>query len=134
MDTIIVIRIVLKEFEIDTYVKGHLIYKVIWTPEIGESLDAQIEPNNPADKRVVYKRKSGKVVGHLTTGSTGRFAKTLFFYLKGDPYSKAKTITSERRCNLGDGEGLQGSWKLKSAGQRKFIDLLQDELIKLKEI
>ena len=106
MDTIIVIRIVLKEFEIDTYVKGHLIYKVIWTPEIGESLDAQIEPNNPADKRFVFKRKSGKVVGHLTTGSTGRFAKTIFFYLKGDPYSKAKTITSERRCNLRDGEGL----------------------------
>ena len=46
----------------------------------------------------------------------------------------AKTITSGRRCNLGDGAGLQVPCKLKLVGDRKFIDLLQDEFIKLKEI
>ena len=38
-----VLLIVLKEFEIDTYVKGHHVCKEIWTAEIGESFDAQIE-------------------------------------------------------------------------------------------
>ena len=62
------------------YVKGYHIYKHIWTPEIGESLDAQIEPNNPADKYAVCIRKSGKVVGHLKKGGTGRFGKTIIFF------------------------------------------------------
>ena len=61
-------------------------------------------------------------------------AKIIFFFLKGDPYSKAKTITSGFKCNLGDGEDLQAPCKLKLVGQIKFIDLLQDELTKLTEI
>ena len=40
----------------NTYVKGHDLYKDTWTPEIGESLDAQIEPNSPVDKyAMLYK-------------------------------------------------------------------------------
>ena len=64
------------ESQIDTYVKSHHVYKDIWTPEIGESLDAQIEPNKPVDKYAVSVRK---VVGHLKKGATSRFAKTVFF-------------------------------------------------------
>ena len=37
---------------------------------------------------------TGKVVGHLKKGATGTFEKTIFFSMKGDPNSKAKTITS----------------------------------------
>ena len=40
---------------------------------------------------------TGKVVGHLKKGATGTFEKTMFFSLKGDPYSKTKTITSGSR-------------------------------------
>lgn len=126
--------IVLKEFEIDTYIKGHHVYKDIWTPEIGESLDVQLEPNNPVDKYAVCIRKSGNVVGHLKKGVTGRFAKTIFYFLKSDPYSKARTITLGPRCNLGDGEGLQVPCKLKLVGQKKYIEVLRQELSKLKEI
>ena len=57
----------------------------------------------------------------------------MFFFQKGDPYWKEKTITSGRRCDLGDGEGLQVPCKLKLVGHRKCFDLLQDELIKLKK-
>ena len=73
-------------------------------------------------------------MGHLKKGGTSIFAKTIFFFLKGNPYSKAKTVTSGCRCSLGDGEGLQVPCKLKLVALRKFIDLMQDELIKLKEI
>ena len=34
------------ESQINTFFKGHHICKDIWTPEIGESLHVQIEPNN----------------------------------------------------------------------------------------
>ena len=76
------------------------------------SLDAQVEPNNPVDKYVVYRQKSVKVVQHLKKGEK----------------------VSGSRYNLGDGEILQVSCKLKPVGQKMFIDLSQDELIKLKEI
>ena len=62
---------------------------------------------------------------HLEKGATGMFAKkTIFFFLKGSPYLMAKIIISERRCNLGDGEGLQVLCKLKFVGQCKCVDLL----------
>ena len=66
-----------------------------------------MEPKNTVDKYAVCIQKSGKFVGHLKKGTTGRFAKTISFFLKGDLYSKVKTITYGRRCNLGHGEGLQ---------------------------
>ena len=90
--------------------------------------------NNPVDKYGVCIRKSGKVEGPLRKGATGKFAKTIFFLMGGGPYQKAKTITSWRRYNLGDGEGLQVPCKLKLLGHRKLIDSLQDELTKLREI
>ena len=55
--------IVLKEFEIDTYVKDHHAYKDIWPQDTGESLFAQIYPNNPVEKYAVCIQSSGKVVG-----------------------------------------------------------------------
>ena len=48
-------------------------------------------------------------------------------------YIPLKIIISGRRYKLGDGEGVQIPCKLELVGHRKFIDLLQDELIKLKE-
>ena len=102
------------------YVKGHRAYKETWTPEIGESHDAQIETNNPVDKYTVCTRKFGKVVGHLSKGENDKFTKDIFFFLRGDRYSKAKTITSRRRCNLGDGEGLQIPCKLKLVGHQSL--------------
>ena len=63
--------------------------------------------------------------------ATGRFAKIIFLFLKGDPYSKAETITSRRWCNIGDGQSLQVSCELKLVGHQK---LLQHKLVKLKEV
>ena len=71
-------------------------------------------------------RKSGKLVDHLKKEATGRFAKTIFFFLKGDSYLEAKTITSGQSCNPGDGGDLQVPCKLKLVGHKKFIDLLLD--------
>ena len=71
---------------------------------------------------------------HLKKGATGKFTKAIFFFLIGDLYLKTKTITSGLRCNFGDSECLQVPCKLKLVDHRKSINLLQDELIKMKEI
>ena len=67
------------ESQIDMYVKGHHVYKDIWTPEICLSLDIQIELNNPLDKYSVCIRKSGKVVGHLRNEQQVDLQKQYYF-------------------------------------------------------
>ena len=71
---------------------------------------------------------------HLKKGATGKFTKAIFFFLIRDLYLKAKTITPGPRCNFGDSECLQVPCKLKLLDHRKSTNLLQDELIKMKEI
>ena len=126
--------ILVKHLELDTYIKGHHVYKDIWIPEIGESLDVKMEPNNPVDKYAVCTRKAGKIVGHLKKGRTGRFAKTIFFMLRSDPLSKGTVTVKGPRCNLGDGEGLQVPVKLILYGQERYLEVLKQELLKLKEL
>ena len=46
--------------EIQTYIKGHHVYKDIWTPEIGEQLKVRIEPDNCVDKCAVCVEKDKK--------------------------------------------------------------------------
>ena len=79
----------------------------IWSPIIGENLEVVTEPENPVDKYAVCVKKDGKIVGHLKKGNSGRYAKTFFYFLCSDPYSQCTATVKGKRCNLGDGEGLQ---------------------------
>lgn len=69
-------------------------------------------------------RKSGKVVGHLKKGATSKSAKTIYFFWRGDPYSKAKTIISGCRYNLGDGKGLQVYLQAKACQSSKVYRVI----------
>ena len=70
----------------ETQIKGQHVYKDIWTPELGEHLEVQCKPENPVDKYAVcLKTSNGTIVGHLKKGKSGRFAKTIFYYLRSHP-------------------------------------------------
>ena len=86
--------------EIQTYIKGHHVYKDIWAPEIGEQLKVRIEPDFCVDKCAVCVEKDKKVVGHLKKGESGKFAKIIFYFLRSDPYSSCIATISGKRCNL----------------------------------
>ena len=43
--------------ELETYIKGHHVYKEVWTPELGEQLNVRIEPDNRVDKFAVCVEK-----------------------------------------------------------------------------
>ena len=75
-----------------------------------------------------------KIVGHLKKGTSRRFANTIFYFLCSDAYSSAWTKITGKRCNFGDGEGMQIPCKLSLFGQPKFVSLLRKELMKMKEI
>ena len=51
----------------------------------------EIEPHNPVDKYAVAVKKDEKVIGHLPLGGNEKFAKTIFYFLRADPYAKCNT-------------------------------------------
>ena len=61
----------------------------IWTPTIGE----KFEPNNIKGYYAVCVQKDGVMVGHLTLGKTGRFAKIIFYFLRGHTNSKSSHVS-----------------------------------------
>ena len=73
-------------------------------------------------------------MGHLKKGTSGRFTKKIFYFLRSDAYSSAWAKVTGKRCNLGDGEGMQVPCKLSLSGQPKFVYVLRKEIMKMKEI
>ena len=110
------------------------VQRYIWTPKQGEQLDVLMEPDNRMDKFTVCVNINEKVWGHLKKGTSGRFAKKLFYFLCSDAYWSAWAKVTGKRCNLGDGEGMQVPYKLSLSGQPKFVSLLRKKLMKIKEI
>ena len=120
--------------DLETFIKGHHVYKVIWTPKQGEQLDVLMEPDNRMGKFAVCVKINEKIVGHLKKGTSGGFAKTIFYFMRSDAYSSAWAKVTGKRCNLGDGVGMQVPCKLSLSGQPKFVSVLRKELMKMKEI
>ena len=100
-------------------------YKTLWNPLIGEFLLCEREPDNPMDKYAVCVKKENKIVGHLPLGKFGKFAKTIFCFLRADELSSCKIVVTGNPVNLGDGEGMQVSCKLIFTGIEKCIDTLK---------
>ena len=75
----------LSEWSMESDVTGYNAYKVEWIPEIGETLSTRREPEDMEDKYAVCVLKSNAIVGHLKKGQSGRYAKTVFYFLRSDP-------------------------------------------------
>ena len=100
-------------FEIESFVKGYHAYQYEWPPRVDDVLKAKIELTNIVDKYAVCVLLHDRVVGHLKRGKSGRFAKTIFYFLRADTYSSCTVIIKGKAVNLGDGEGMQVPCKLK---------------------
>ena len=129
-DELLIVLII--TLDLKTLIKGHHVHKDIWTPKQGKKLDILMETDNPMDKFAVCVKTNEKIVGHLKKGTWRRFAKTIFYFLRSDVYSRAWAKVTGKRCNLGDGEGKQVSCKLSLTKQPKFVSLLRKELMKTK--
>ena len=67
-----------KSLELEKYIKGHDVYKEVWTPEVGEKLNILMEPDNRVGNFAVCVKKDQTAVGHLRKRDPGKFAKTIF--------------------------------------------------------
>ena len=124
--------VLITTLDLETFIKRHHMYKDMWTPKQGKQLDVLMKPDNRMDKFAVCVKINETIVGHLTKGTAGRFARTIFYLLRSDAYSSTWTKVAGKRCNFGDGERMRVPLSL--PGQPKFASLLRKELIKMKEI
>ena len=87
---------IIKEFETESVIKGYHAYMNDWTPLLGENLSTRLEPENEIDKYSVAVTKDARLVVHLNKGKTGRYAKTIFYFLRANLVNSASiTITKK---------------------------------------
>ena len=89
-----------KSLELEKYIKGHHVYKEVWTPEVGEKLNVLMEPDNRVGKFAVCVEKDQTVVAYLRERDPGKFAKTIFHFLRSDIYCNCYAEVSGKPCNL----------------------------------
>ena len=77
-------QLITTEFETESVIKGYHTYMNDWTPILGENLSTRSEPENEIDKYAVAITKDARVIGHLKKGKTGRYAKTVFYFLRAN--------------------------------------------------
>ena len=79
-------------------IRGHHIYKAVWTPTVGEILVVDQEPSNPHDPHAVAVLKNTDIVGHVPRDISRIFS---FFLLHGG------VITCEEIGHKKFGKGLE---------------------------
>ena len=120
--------VVTTNFEIDSFVKGYHEYKNIWTPKIGETLSTERERGNLVDKYAACVKKNNERVGHLQLEKDGKFATTVFYFLRVNEYGSCDALIKGKPVNLGDGDGMQVPCSLNFTDLKKFIDILEKTL------
>ena len=76
----------LKSYAINSsVVMGYHVYMKNWTSSIGNEVLGFMEPTNKLEKYAVpVKGKDEDIIGHLPLGKSGKFARTVFYFLKSD--------------------------------------------------
>ena len=75
----------IRSYKIDWFIMRYHVQKTNWTPVVGEKLTGVMESNNLTGKyAVAVKRSYESIVGHLPLGKSGKFAKTIFYFLKAN--------------------------------------------------
>lgn len=120
-------------YEIEAFVMGYHVYKNTWTPFVGEALDVAMQPDNKMDKYAVaiFQERKNKVIGHLPLGKSGKFAKTIFYFLKADKENKCKVVVTGKVVNKNDGLGMKVPSRLIFTAEEKYINILKERLAKM---
>ena len=123
--------VIVQEHEVSSLVMGYHEYRKTF-PIVGETLQCQMEPDNVVDKYAVAVINKSKVVGHLMNGKSGKFAKTVFFFLRADTINSATVEITGKPINDGKGMGMQVPCRIKFTGRNKAVlDKLKDILKQL---
>ena len=118
----------LEQFTASSHVSGYHVYRDSWQPSTGDLLTAVIEPDNDYDKYAVCVKEGDRIVGHIETGKTGRFAKTIHYFLRADEYAQCDVLVTGKQVNLGDRKGLKIPCQLHLVGRHEFLEILRKQV------
>ena len=108
-------------FSLESVIRGHHIYKTVWTPFTGEILTLTIEEGNENDPFAVAVMKDS-VVGHAPR----ELARVFFFFLRHDGSISAEVVGHRKF-----GCGLEVPCKYTLQGKPKYIKRAKKLLAKL---
>ena len=120
-----------KSYESEAFVMGHHVYKQTWMPFVGEKLDAAMQRSNIKDKYAVaiFQRGRNKVIGHLPLGKSGKFGKTIFYFLIAAKEIRCQIIVLGKVVNKNDGLGMKLPSRLIFTAEEKYIEILKESLL-----
>ena len=64
------------------------------------------------------------MIGHLPLGEN---VKTIFYFLRADPYAKCNITVVGKAVNFGDGNGMQVPCILHLSGQKSMVEILKQQ-------
>ena len=107
--------------EVSTYftkgvVRGHHIYKVLWTPLVGEVLPVDVEENNVHDPNAVAVRKTGVIVGHVPRVTS----RTVWYFVR-----RGGAVWCEVTGSRKKGNGLEVPCTYTFSGPNKLVKKLE---------
>lgn len=114
----------MEEFSLDSVIRGHHVYKSIWTPVYDEVLAVRVEEGNGEDHYAVGIYKGAILVGHTPR----ELSRTLYFFLRHGGSIEC-TVTGHRKL----GVGLEVPCTYSMSGKGKYIKRLVKLLCKPKK-
>ena len=110
---------------VNSFVKGYGVNKSLWKPFKNGRLTTAMEKDKFVDKYTVCVKKNDVIVGHLPHDKNGRFAKMMFYFLRGEKYAEYKVMITGKEVNLGNYGRMQVScfWKISEA--KNILQILQ---------
>lgn len=99
-----------RTYAYSSVIRGHYIYKSIWTPVVGETLEARIEENNIHDRFAISVLREDKIVGHVPQEISQLFSSFL---------NRGGVVTAEVTGKRIHGKGLEVPCQYNLKGNKK---------------
>ena len=78
-----------------------------WTPILGENLSTPPESKSEIDKYTMAVTTDARVIGHWKKWKTGRYAKTVSYFLRANPMNAARITDTGKTVNFGNEQDMQ---------------------------
>ena len=101
----------LKSNKMEASVMVYHVYKETWKLFVGEKLDTTMQPSNVKNIYAVtfFQEGKKKVIGHLPLGKSGRFPKTIFYFLTVAKENRYQKVVNGKAVNQNDGLGMKSN-------------------------
>ena len=123
--------VIVQEHEVSFFVMGYHEYCKTWASFLGEVLQCRMEPDSAVGKYAVAVMDKDRVVGHLMKGKSGKFAKTVFFFLRTDEINSATVKITGKAANKGKGMGTEVPCSITFTSSKPMSDKLKEILYQL---